>query len=215
MFFVLFLMIFLVLLIAISIVNLFLSLAIKLVTNNSIEEYKIIIPSILYLIITCLTLFIIYVLSVNILGLSLKDSVMAIVFKTVDIAPKLKTIIVLDTIVIIISILIQSLCMLTVNIDYTVTFGKIRMLFKGIFNKIKSNKKSNENNNIENKENLSQNNNRSLVAVVPENEIAENKERQKLTMVSAIICTIFIFSFLSFVFMGLFTTGNILSTKIF
>ncbi len=143
MFFVLFLMIFLVLLIAISIVNLFLSLAIKLVTNNSIEEYKIIIPSILYLIITCLTLFIIYVLSVNILGLSLKDSVMAIVFKTVDIAPKLKTIIVLDTIVIIISILIQSLCMLTVNIDYTVTFGKIRMLFKGIFNKIKSNKKSN------------------------------------------------------------------------
>ncbi len=227
MFFLSFIIILFIFLIAISIINLFLSFAIKLVTNNSVEEYKVIIPSTLYLIISGITFIIMYFVTIDILDLSIKDSVMAIIFKTVDINSKLKTIIILNSIITIISILIQSLCLLTVNIDYTVTFGKIRMFFKGIIKKFKQTSKKNSGNDNESKESntdvassesnidCSEDSTSNLAAVIPENQMAENKEKLKLGLISSIICTFFIFSFLLFVFMSLFTVGSIVAAKFF
>lgn len=234
MFFISFLLAFFIFLIAISMVNLFLSFAIKLVTNNTIEEYKFVIPSVLYLIITGVTFLLIYLVTINILDLSIRDSIMAIIFKTVDISSKFSVIISLDSIILIISIIIQSLCLMTVNIDYTVTLGKIRMMFKDLFKKFKKNKKeaknTDENNGqdlekldeIENEninetitdENIVKEDISNLAAVVSENELAENKERLKLSFGNSIICTIFIFSFLFFMFMALFFVGSIISSKI-
>ena len=157
---------------------------------------------------------------------------MAIIFKTIDISDKIKTVLALDLILIIASILIESLCLMTVNIDYTVTFGKIRMLFKDLFKKItkkanttkedKTNEKIDEEKNDEKAEKINEevdsekatDDVSNLAYVIPEGEMAENKKRLKLNFGNAIICTVFIFSFLFFTFMGLFTVGSIISTKI-
>lgn len=232
MFFISFILAFFIFLLAISIINLFLSFSIKLVTTNTIDEYKFIIPSVLYLIITGITFFLIYIVTTNVLDLSIRDSIMAIIFKTIDISDKIKTVLALDLILIIASILIESLCLMTVNIDYTVTFGKIRMLFKDLFKKItkkanntkedKTNEKIDEEKNDEKAEKINEevdsekatDDVSNLAYVIPEGEMAENKKRLKLNFGNAIICTVFIFSFLFFTFMGLFTVGSIISTKI-
>ena len=232
MFFISFILAFFIFLLAISIINLFLSFSIKLVTTNTIDEYKFIIPSVLYLVITGITFFLIYIVTTNVLDLSIRDSIMAIIFKTIDISDKIKTVLALDLILIIASILIESLCLMTVNIDYTVTFGKIRMLFKDLFKKItkkanntkedKTNEKIDEEKNDEKAEKINEevdsekttDDVSNLAYVIPEGEMAENKKRLKLNFGNAIICTVFIFSFLFFTFMGLFTVGSIISTKI-
>ncbi len=248
MFFISFLLAFFVFLLAISLINLFLSFAIKLVTNNHLDEYKFIIPSLLYLIINTITFVIIYLADINILGLSIRDSVMAIIFKTIDLSDKLQTILVLDLIIVAISIIIQSICLMTVNIDYTVMTGKIRMIFKDLIKKIKSTKKDKNqsekteeikeeisteklentdnivndtaentekiNIEVENEEKINNEDVSNLAAVIPEGEMAENKKRLKLNFGNAIICTIFIFSFMFFMLTALFTIGSILSSKI-
>ena len=232
MFFILFLIAFFVLLIAISIINLFLSFSIKMVTNNSIEEYKFIVPSILYLVISGLTFLTMYLLTINILELGITESIMAIIFKTVDISSKLNTIIIANVIIVVVSILIQSLCLMTINIDYTITLGRIRMFFKDIFKSIKNKlikkepNKTNTDNDTETSdvqkidneiiENINVENEEvsNLAAVIPEGEMAENKERAKLSIGNSLICTLFIFSFLFFTFMILFTVGSFLSSKI-
>lgn len=228
MYFVIFLIIFLVLLIAISIVNLFLAFSLKLVTNSSIEEYKFIIPSILYLITSGISFVLIYLVTINIMGLNLSESVMAIVFGTMDITPKIRTIVLVDSVIIILSILIESLCLLTVNIDYKIAIGKVRMFFKDVIKKVKKiigniSHKNNKTSKDTGSSNIKQevkvaedkeSSNPAYITVLEENEISENKEQLKLNLLSAIICSFFIFSFLSFVFMALFTAGNLLSSKI-
>ncbi|MBR1884306.1 MAG: hypothetical protein IJ809_05185 [Clostridia bacterium] len=232
MFFISFLLAFCIFLLAISIINLFLSSAIKLVTNNKLDEYKFIIPSVLYLIINGITFAFIYTTNINILDLSIRDSIMAIIFKTIDISDKLRTIVTLDLIIISLSIIIQSVCLMTVNIDYTVSFGKIRMLIKDfikLFSKkpVKKDSVKNDNNTnntiVEEQINIAENevdtektksDVSNLAAVIPEGEMAENKERLKLTFGNSIICTLFIFAFLFFTFMALFTLGSVISDKI-
>lgn len=235
MFFISFVLAFFIFLIAISIINLFLSFAIKLVTNNTIDEYKFIIPSVLYLIINGITFILIYTVTTNVLDLSIKDSLMAIIFKTIDISDKIRTVLALDLILLIISIILQSVCLMTVNIDYTVTFGKVRMMFKDLFKKMFKKKENIKKDNIstekvddevkEKNESEKQLNSEvdkektnddisNLAFVIPEGEMSENKKRLKLNFGNAIICTIFIFSFLFFTFMGLFTVGSIISSKI-
>jgi hypothetical protein len=185
-----------ILLIFISIINTLIYFALKLVTYNSYEEHYLIIPSFLSIVLWTISLYVIFSMFFNINNIGVIDFIISIIFKSQDIFNNINQMILPTILIIIGTITMQSLCLLTVNLDYYKYFNfimfYIRKLFKKIYFKITK---------------------KELIFKFKGN-IIELPQKYRLTLFNSLIASLFIFSLIFFVIILLFFLGNTISNNI-
>jgi hypothetical protein len=122
------------------------------------------------------------------------DSISAAVFNTSDIKKFIPSLIAPTTLIFAITLLLQSVSLLTVNIDYTILFNKLKFFMKNKLIRVKNKFGQDKTQDIENNETST--------------DIKQVEEKYKLSFVNAFVCSLFIFSLLFFLFILLFWIGT-------
>ena len=190
----------LLLLILISILNPLQFFALKLVTKEHYSEHHLILPAFLTLMIWFMAFNIMVNIISNITGMSIFDAISASLFNTSNLSQYIPNLIIPVIITIIVSLLLQSLSLLTVNIDYTKLKNKLRFF---VNNKTESLKK--KINADEYGENITEE---------KQNQIRQADERYKLDYINAFVCSLFLFSLLFFLGILFLFIGSSIGRKI-
>ncbi len=198
MFFTIILVLF-ILLILISVINSLIFFALKLVTREHYKEHSLILPSLLTIILWFISYYILVKIISYITGIGILDTMSGILFNNSNLGEFIVRLIFYTVITLITTLLLQSLILLTVNINYTVPYNKFRYFIKGklkfIRNKIKKNEES------------------QLICSETTICIENSDEQKKLTFINSFICSLFIFSLLFFLAILFFWVGTLIGHK--
>lgn len=195
----------LLLLILISMLNPLQFFALKLVTKEHYSEHHLILPAFLTLMIWFMAFNIMVNIISNITGMSFFDAISASLFNTSNLSQYIPNLIVPAIITIIVSLLLQSLSLLTVNIDYTMLKNKLRFFVNNKTEPLKKRVNSDEYSEMICGENITGE---------KQNQIRQVDERYKLDYINAFVCSLFIFSLLFFLGILLLFIGSSIGRKV-
>lgn len=187
-------------LLLISILNTLIFFALKLVTRQNYKEHYLILPSLFALIIWYISYIVIVSVVSSVTGTSIMSSISSIMFNTSNLGGFIPKLMFYTIIILIVTLLLQSLSLLTVNIDYTTTFNKIRYYLR---KKIKL---------LKNK--LNHNDESDQIFEETITSIEKTTERYKLCFINSFVCNLFIFSLLFFLLILFFWIGTLIGNKI-
>jgi len=194
MFFTIILVIFIAL-ILISIANTLLFIALKLVTKERYKEHYLIIPSFISLVLWLIA----YIASMKLIslitGISVFDSISGSLFNTSNFSKFIPSLLIPMAVLIALTLFLQSIVLLTVNVDYSIPFNRFRYFAK---KKIKKLIKHDE----------------SATIICEKTEVKEVKEKYKLDFINSFVCSLFIFSLLFFLGILFFWIGTLIAAKL-
>ncbi len=183
-------------LIFISIINTLLFISLKLITKERYKEHYLILPSLISLILWSA----VYIIAIKVIssttGTTIFDSISSSLFNTSNFTQYLPTIILPIVVLLFITLFLQSIVLLTVNVDYSIAFNKIRY-----FTKEKSKHFIKQTRSVETSD---------TICNVPKTDIKEVDEKYKLTFINAFVCSLFIFSLLFFLNILFFWIGTLI-----
>ncbi|MDF2865600.1 MAG: hypothetical protein K0R72_409 [Clostridia bacterium] len=187
-------------LLLISILNTLIFFALKLVTRQNYKEHYLMLPSLFALFIWYISYKVIASVVASITGTSIMGSISSIMFNTSNLGGFIPKLTFYTIIILIITLLLQSISLLTVNIDYLKIFNKIRYFLKikvkSIKSKIDYDDKSNQ------------------ICEETITAIGKTAERYKLSFINSFVCNLFIFSLLFFLLILFFWIGTLIGTNI-
>lgn len=188
-----------ILLILISIANTLIFMSLKLVTKEHYNEHYLILASFLTLLLWSLA----YTVIVNVIAAVTKSTVFeaisASIFNTSSYREFLPQLLLPIIAIVAITLSLQALVLLTVNIDYNIVSNKLKYFTKGKFNKIINKFRRHQYHDMICGETITGSRQNSL-------EIVE--EKYVLTYVNAFVCGLFIFSLLFFINILFFWIGS-------
>lgn len=180
----------LILLILISVMSPLIYMALKLVTREHYNEHCLILPSFLTIVLWSLS----YVVIVNAISsvtkLTMFEAVSASLFNTVNLRQHIPSLIFPVIVIVIVTLLLQALVLLTVNIDYPAVYNKLRY---NINRKNKQNKDSISHSEQYDEMICGQN-----IPETIETGMQEVQEKYKLNYINSFVSSLFIFSLLFF-----------------
>lgn len=185
-------------LILISIINTLIFLALRLVTRERYKEYRLVLPSLISLSIWLASCTAAIKVISYITGISIFDSISSILFNTSNLSGFIPKLILPIVIILIVTLLLQSISLLTVNIDYGKAFNKFRY-----FIKIKSKSL---------KDKLVKDEGTDLIQAET-TAVGQTFQIYKLTFLNSFVCNLFIFSLLFFFTIIFFWVGTLIGNK--
>lgn len=195
----------LILLIFISMLNPIQSFALKLVTREHYNEHQLILPAFLTIMVWAIAFSIIINLISNATGMSIWEVISASLFNTSNFKVYIPNLILPIILIITISLLLQALSLLTINVDY----GKFKNIFKYYINNksesIKKKMKQDEYHEMICGETITEG---------QRNQISTIEERYILDYINAFVCSLFIFSFLFFLIILFLFIGSSIGRKV-
>jgi len=196
MFFTIILVIFIAL-ILISIANTLLFIALKLVTKEHYKEHYLIIPSFLSLVLWSLAYIVAMKIISAITGTSIFDAISGSLFNTSSFSKFLPSLILPMVVLLAMTLFIQSIVLLTVNVDYSVPFNKFRYFVKQKFRVITKRHEYSDS-----------------VCIGTKTDIQQIEEKYKLDFINSFVCSLFIFSLIFFLNILFFWIGTLIGHKI-
>lgn len=180
----------LILLILISVLSPLIYMALKLVTREHYNEHCLILPSFLTIVLWSLS----YIVVVNVISsvtkLSMFESISASLFNTANLRQHIPSLIFPVIIIVIVTLLLQALVLLTVNIDYNIVGNKLRYYINKKTKKIKDK--------IKNDDSYDEMIYDENITTSDETSMQEIKEKYMLSYINAFVSSLFIFSLLFF-----------------
>ncbi|MDD2376345.1 MAG: hypothetical protein PHD15_02225 [Clostridia bacterium] len=187
-------------LILISIVNTLIFIALKLLTKEHYKEHYLIIPSFISLVLWSMTYIVAMKLISSTTGMSVFDSIYELLFNISSFTKIIPSLIFPFVILLIITLFLQSLVLLTVNIEYAIAFNKLKYFLK---NKFKYSKKAIKRDEYSD-------------SICPETKtnIIQVEKKYQLDFINSFVCSLFIFSLLFFLFIIFFWIGTLIGNEI-
>jgi len=185
-------------LILISIANTLIFIALKLVTKEHYKEHYLIIPSFLSLVLWSMAYIVAMKLISSMTGMSVFDSISASLFNTSNFAKFLPSLIFPFIVLLIITLFLQSLLLLTVNIDYSIPFNRFRYFVKRKF------------------KNLIKKTHQYSDPICPETKTNMKQviDKYQLDFLNSFVCSLFIFSLLFFLIIIFFWFGTLIANEL-
>jgi hypothetical protein len=196
MFFTIILVIFIAL-ILISIANTLLFIALKLVTKENYKEHYLIIPSFISLVLWSLAYIVAIEIISSITGTTLFDSISGSLFNTSNFSKFLPSLILPMFVLLTITLFLQSIVLLTVNVDYSIPFNKFRYFVKQKFKAITKRHEYSD-----------------AICHETKTDITQIEEKYKLEFINSFVCSLFIFSLIFFLNILFFWIGTLIAAKL-